>query len=69
METCRARKASNPHLGFIRTDYPEVDPPEWRKWVTVRLDGDRVKTGELPLDYHGDMEKNYEDHCGLQGGK
>ncbi|MFC1920206.1 FAD-dependent oxidoreductase [Chloroflexota bacterium] len=65
MESCRARKASLPQLGFIRTDYPELDPPEWRKWVTVKLDGDKVKAGELPLDYHGDMVKNYKAHCGL----
>jgi succinate dehydrogenase/fumarate reductase flavoprotein subunit len=65
MEACRVRKASNPNLGFTRTDYPEVDPPEWRKWVTVKLDGGKVKVGELPLDYHGDMKKNYESHCGL----
>ena len=65
MEACRARKASNTHPGFRRSDYPEVDPPEWRKWVTLRLDGGSVKVGELPLDYYGDLEKNYEAHCGL----
>jgi hypothetical protein len=65
METSRARKASNSYLGFIRADYPEVDPPEWNKWITVRLEGDEIKTGELPLDYYGDLKENYEKHCGL----
>jgi len=65
LEACRARRASNSYLGFTRTDYPEVDPPGWRKWVTIRLDEGRVKTGELPLDYYGDLKKNYEAHCGL----
>ena len=65
LEACRARKASNSRLGFTRTDYPEVDPPEWQKWLTIKLDEGRVKTGELPLDYYGDMVKNYEAHCGL----
>ena len=65
MEACRARKASNTHLGFTRTDHPEVDPPEWQKWVTVRQDEGKVKVGELPLDYHGDLKKNYEAYCGL----
>ncbi len=66
IESSRARKASNSHLNFNRLDYPEVDPPEWNKWVTIRLDGGDVKTGLLPLDYYGDMVKNYEAHCGLE---
>jgi succinate dehydrogenase/fumarate reductase flavoprotein subunit len=65
MEACRARKASAPALGFTRTDYPEVNPPEWQKWVTVKLDEGKVRTGELALDYHGDFEKNYDAHCRL----
>lgn len=64
-EASRARKASSSHLDFTRTDYPEVDPPEWHKWVTIKLDGGDVKVGELAIDYYGDMEKNYQDHCGL----
>jgi succinate dehydrogenase/fumarate reductase flavoprotein subunit len=65
MEACRARKASVAALGFKRADYPEMDPPEWRKWVTIRLNGGTVKAGELPLDYHGDFETNYDAHAGL----
>jgi succinate dehydrogenase/fumarate reductase flavoprotein subunit len=65
MEACRARKASNPSLGFTRLDYPEVDPPEWRKWITIKQDAGKVKVGELALDYYGDLKRNYEAHCGL----
>jgi len=65
MEACRARKASNTYLGFNRLDYPEVDLPEWQKWVTVKQDEGKVRVGELALDYHGDLKKNYESHCGL----
>ncbi len=65
MEGCRARHACNTALGFVRTDYPEINPPEWRKWVTIRLSEDGIKTGSLPLDYHGDLEKNYREHAGL----
>jgi hypothetical protein len=65
MEGCRARRAGTAALGFTRSDYPEMDPPDWRKWVTVRLDGSSVKTGSLALDYHGDYEKNYAEHSGL----
>ena len=66
LEACRARKASNPFLGFTRSDYPEIDPPEWSKWVTIRLNDGSVKAGELPLDYYGDLKTSYEAHCGLQ---
>jgi succinate dehydrogenase/fumarate reductase flavoprotein subunit len=64
-EGCRARRSSNPYLGFNRTDFPEIDPPEWHKWVTVKMDGEQVKSNLLPLDYYGDVKKNYDAHCGL----
>ena len=57
-----ARKASSPPLGFFRLDYPELDPPEWRKWVTIRLEDGRVKVGELPLDFWEPLRENYERH-------
>jgi succinate dehydrogenase/fumarate reductase flavoprotein subunit len=57
-----ARKASSRALFFFRIDYPEIDPPEWNKYVTVKLENDKVKTGELPLGYWGDMKANYEAH-------
>ena len=65
MEGCLARKAGNAALGFTRSDYPEMNPPDWQKWVTVKLDEGKIKSGELPLDYHGDLEKNYQAHSGL----
>ena len=46
-----ARRASSEHLQFRRLDYPEVDPPEWAKLVTVRQEDGEVRTGELPLEY------------------
>jgi succinate dehydrogenase/fumarate reductase flavoprotein subunit len=57
-----ARKASSRALPFFRIDYPDVDPPEWNKFVTVKLENNKVKTGELPLNYWGDMKANYEAH-------
>ena len=59
---CMARKASCSWLFFDRLDYREDDPPEWRKWVTIRQEDDQVKTGALALDYAGDLERNYELH-------
>ena len=57
-----ARRASSKHLHFHRLDYPDVDPPEWYRFVTVRLDGEEVFTGEKPIDYYGSFEENYEEY-------
>jgi len=57
-----ARQASSQTLNFFRIDYPEVDPPEWSKFVTIKLGNGKVKTGELPMDYWGDLKANYEAH-------
>jgi succinate dehydrogenase/fumarate reductase flavoprotein subunit len=68
-----ARKASSAPLNFYRIDYPEVDPPEWNKYVTIRMENGKVKSGELPLNYWGDMKANYEahnrDYTGVYTGK
>ncbi len=57
-----ARRASSQPLNFFRIDYPEVDPSEWDKYITVRLENDKVKAGELPQAYWGNMKANYEAH-------
>jgi succinate dehydrogenase/fumarate reductase flavoprotein subunit len=57
-----ARKASSRHLSFQRIDYPQMDPPEWNKWITLKLENGRVKVGELPLAYWGNLKENYEAH-------
>ena len=57
-----ARKASSTYLGFVRSDYPDLDPPDWHKWITIRLQDDEVQTRELPIDFWGDLEENYEKH-------
>ena len=65
LHACLARKASSRSLGFNRYDYPEVDPPEWSKFITVKRDNGVVKTGEMPLDYWRDAKQSYQAHCGL----
>ena len=55
-----ARKASSTFLDFYRIDYPTLDPPEWRKFITVRLEDNEVKVGEAPLNYWGNLKQNYE---------
>ncbi len=68
-----ARKASSNYLDFHRIDYPEVDPPEWNKFITLKLENGRVKTGELPLGYWGNLKESYaahnKDYTGVYEGK
>ena len=30
--------------------------------MTIKLENGKVKTGEMPLDYWGDLKANYDDH-------
>lgn len=62
VHACLARKASSKHLHFIRSDYPEMDPSEWHKFVTVKLEKNGIVIGERPIDYYGSLEENYESH-------
>jgi succinate dehydrogenase/fumarate reductase flavoprotein subunit len=68
-----ARKASSRALSFFRIDFPDVEPPQWNKFVTVKLENNKVKAGELPLNYYGDLKANYEahnrDYTGVYKGK
>jgi succinate dehydrogenase/fumarate reductase flavoprotein subunit len=67
-----ARKASSQYLSFQRIDYPQMDPPEWRKFITLKQVNGRLKVGELPLAYWGDLKENYQahnkDYRGVYGG-
>jgi succinate dehydrogenase/fumarate reductase flavoprotein subunit len=62
IHACRARKAGNRWLFFERLDYPENDPPAWRKWITIKQIRDRVLTGDLALDFYGSLPDNYAAH-------
>ena len=62
MQASLARKASSQILNFHRIDYPEIDPPEWTKFVTSKLENGKVKVGELPMNYWGNQKENYEAH-------
>lgn len=62
VHSCLARKASSKHLHFIRSDYPEMDPPELHKFITVKLENNSVKVSEKPIDYYGSLRENYEIH-------
>ncbi len=66
-----AHKASSRPLDLKRLDYPEMDPPEWRNYMTIRKDNGQIKTGHLPLNYWlsspnaSSYEENYKKHCEL----
>ena len=62
IQACLGRKAGAKELHFSRLDYPEMDPAGWHKFITVRRENDRVKVGEMAIDYYGDLKENYEDH-------
>ena len=62
LHSSRARKASSRYLDFFRQDYPEMDPPDWHKWVTVKQEDGTVKTGELPIDFWSPLKENYKKH-------
>jgi len=62
LQACLARKASSEVLGHFRQDYPAVDPPEWNKWITIKQEDGATKTGDLPLDFAGNLVGNYESH-------
>jgi hypothetical protein len=64
LHSCLARQASSKHLHFRRQDYPEIDPPDWHKFVTIKSENGEVITGELSLDYYGSLEENYSVHNG-----
>jgi len=66
-----ARKASSEILDFHRVDYPAVEPKEWKKLVTVKLQDEKVVTGDLPLNYYlaapygSSFKENYDLHAEL----
>ncbi len=59
IHACLARRASSEPLHFRRSDFPQNDPPAWRKFVTVRLVDGVVKQAQHPLDYYEPLVENY----------
>jgi succinate dehydrogenase/fumarate reductase flavoprotein subunit len=62
IESCLARKAGSKSLGFVRQDYPDLDPPDWHKFITIRQKEGSIQTGELPIGFWGPLSDNYEKH-------
>jgi succinate dehydrogenase/fumarate reductase flavoprotein subunit len=60
IQACRARRASSRELQFQRLDFPEIDPPEWNKFLVIENRGGKVESSLLPLDYAGNLAENYD---------
>jgi succinate dehydrogenase/fumarate reductase flavoprotein subunit len=64
----KERKASSEPLRLFRLDYPQKDPPEWRKFITLKQVDGKVIVGERSLQYWLDppfaptYKENYERH-------
>lgn len=70
LHACLLRKSSSKPLYFERTDYPEMDPERDAHFITLRQENGRVIRGDVPLNYYGDVEKEYEkrNQDYIQGG-
>jgi succinate dehydrogenase/fumarate reductase flavoprotein subunit len=56
----QARKASSAVLSFNRIDCPQLDPPEWHKYIVIGQDKNRqVRVTDRPIGFWGDFESNY----------
>ncbi|MCP4709144.1 MAG: FAD-binding protein [Planctomycetes bacterium] len=62
IQSCRARKASAKFLHFKRHDYPEMDSPQWHKFITIKQEDSLVKQDELAIDFYGDLNEGYQAH-------
>jgi succinate dehydrogenase/fumarate reductase flavoprotein subunit len=62
IQASKARMASSKALNFQRIDFPENDPPEWNKFLTMRLENDKIVFGEKPQKFWGNMKEQYEAH-------
>ena len=74
IQASMARKASSRCPEFPdEMDYPAMDPPEWNKFLTIKQENGKIKTGLLPMTFWGDMKKQYEahnkDYTGVYKGK
>lgn len=55
-----ARKSSSNPLFFSRSDYSRMDPEEDRKHIVIRQENGTVLTRDVPLDFFGKLQPEYE---------
>ena len=68
LESCLARRASEPALCFERAETPGIpdETADPKQFIVIRKEGDAVRTRTLPLDWHGDLETNYRSWNGTE---
>jgi succinate dehydrogenase/fumarate reductase flavoprotein subunit len=59
-----ARQSSSAPLFFRRSDFPEMDPEADRHHIAIRQENGKVLTRDVPLDYFGDLQTEYEARNG-----
>ena len=59
LQACLARKQTCEKLEFYRTD---DDGGEMAPFICIRQDGEQVLRREVPLDYAGNIQENYEKY-------
>lgn len=60
LHACLARKSSSEPLFFRRSDYPELDPERDRKHIVIHQENGVVMTRDVPLDFFGNLQTEYE---------
>ena len=60
LNACLLRKSSSKPLCFDRSDYPELDPARDHHLITLRQENGKIVRGDVPGDYFGDLETEYE---------
>ena len=60
LHACLQRKASSRPLCFARSDYPAEEPENARRHIALRNDHGTVTARDIPLDYFGDLQSEYE---------
>lgn len=60
LHACLARKSSSSPLFFQRSDYPQMDPEEDKRIITIRQENGKIIEGSVPLGYFGNLKEEYE---------
>lgn len=64
LHACLVRKSSSAPLFFRRSDFPEMDPECDRKHIAIHQENGQVVTRDVPLNFFGDLQEEYEKRNG-----
>ena len=60
ISSCLIRKSSSKALNFQRSDYPEISIEDEKYFITIKNEDGKIVKGKIPIDYYGDLKKEYE---------